>query len=54
MIYPIPVTRPGSITLTPTGLSDPDGIVTMAKFYRDTVLLGSNEDGNDNWSLTVE
>jgi hypothetical protein len=53
MIHPSPVTRPGSITLTPAGLSDPDGIVTMVEFYRDTVLLGSNEDGNDNWSLTV-
>ena len=49
---PNPVTRPGLITLTATGVSDPDGTVTRVEFYRGNVLLGSDQDGSNGWSYT--
>ncbi|MDY0170569.1 MAG: phosphatase PAP2 family protein, partial [Thermoguttaceae bacterium] len=58
---PNPLTRPGNLTLTATGVSDPDGTVDLVEFYRDTngdglldagdELLGTDTDGNDGWSL---
>ena len=49
---PDPVTQPGSLTLTAMGVRDPDGTVLRVEFYRDDVLLGTDEDGSDGWSWT--
>ncbi|MDY0170568.1 MAG: peroxidase family protein, partial [Thermoguttaceae bacterium] len=60
---PDPVTQPDLLILTATGVSDPDGEVVLVAFYRDAngnslfdagdELLGTDNDGNDGWSLTV-
>jgi len=59
---PTPVTRPGGLTLTADGVSDPDDVVERVEFYRDAngnsawdagdQLLGTDYDGNDGWSWT--
>ncbi len=46
------IMRPGEITLTAGGVSDPDGTVARVEFYRGEVLLGVDEDGSDGWAIT--
>jgi len=59
---PNPLTPGDTLTLTATGVSDPDGTVQHVAFYRDTngdgvfeessdALIGTDTDGADGWSL---
>ena len=51
---PNPVTRPGEITLSATGVYDPDGTVVRVEFYQGQTLLGVDEDGSDGWSWMLD
>jgi hypothetical protein len=50
---PSTVVRPGEITLSATGVYDPDGTVARVEFYQDDLLLAVDEDGSDGWNWTV-
>jgi len=63
---PDPVARPASVTLTATGVADPDGTVVSVKFYRESngqaglqtgtggdTLIGTDTTGDDGWTQTV-
>jgi cyclophilin family peptidyl-prolyl cis-trans isomerase len=58
-----PVTRPASLTLTASGVSDPDNAIARVEFYRDSnnngvidigtdALLGSDTSAAGGWTLT--
>jgi uncharacterized protein YkwD len=49
---PDTVLRPGEITLTADIENASQGTVARVDFYRDGVLLGSDNQGNDGWSWT--
>jgi uncharacterized protein YkwD len=40
------------LTLTASGVQDPDGTVVSVEFYRGSTLLGSDQHGDDSWSWT--
>jgi len=59
---PNPLTPGDTLTLTATGVSDPDGTVQQVAFYRDTnadgifqesldALIGTDTNGTNGWSL---
>ncbi|MCC7193151.1 MAG: S8 family serine peptidase [Phycisphaeraceae bacterium] len=62
-VSPDPATVGTTLTLTATGVTDPDGTVTRVDFYRDDgdgvlntssdVLVGSDTNGADGWSATA-
>ncbi len=49
---PATVLRPGQITLTADIESASQGSVVRVEFYRDGVLCGTDNQGNDGWSWT--
>jgi hypothetical protein len=59
---PDPVIRPANLTLTASGVNDPDGEAVQVQFYRDTngdsqwdaadEPLGADVDGSDGWTWT--
>jgi len=61
---PDPVTRPGPLTLTATGVSDVDGTVTKVSFYRDDgdgifnsgldQLIGDGTESGGDWALAAD
>jgi uncharacterized protein YkwD len=50
---PTTVVRPGSVTLTASGVSAPIGEPVRVEFYRGSTRLGVDENGADDWEWTA-
>jgi hypothetical protein len=48
------IVRSDALTLTAVEVHDPDGTVTQVEFYRGETPLGTDDDGHDGWSLTID
>ncbi|MBM4094418.1 MAG: hypothetical protein FJ276_34170 [Planctomycetes bacterium] len=64
LVSPNPVTRPSAVTLTASGVVDPDGRVVRVEFHHDTngdgvwdegvdQHFGSDDEGSNGWSLSA-
>lgn len=51
---PTRIVRSEPLTLTAGDVHDPDGTVMQVEFYRGETLLGTDDDGQDGWSLTID